>query len=213
MARKSNKTSHVLNLLAGTDVEDDAQKDSTISIVDNSQSAKDPVSDIIKDNLLDTVSSTVETLPDESVAVSNVTTEPVVTTTPVSAPIETPATPTTPVAPTAPAAPTAPVAPTTPVLSTTEFIAEKPTFAYINVMERIVQDKAIYFIKEFNMCSCERCVIDTIALALTHLPPKYIVADTSSISPLLNYYTNKYIGQVTVELTKACMAVKNSPHH
>ncbi|MEG0190272.1 MAG: hypothetical protein RR681_03700, partial [Lachnospiraceae bacterium] len=115
MARKSNKTSHVLNLLAGTDVEDDAQKDSTISIVDNSQSAKDPVSDIIKDNLLDTVSSTVETLPDESVAVSNVTTEPVVTTTPVSAPIETPATPTTPVAPTAPAAPTAPVAPTTPV--------------------------------------------------------------------------------------------------
>jgi hypothetical protein len=161
MARKSNKTSHVLNLLSGADEPDEIAEENA---------AKDPVADIIKDKLLEELD---------------------------------------PVSPPKPA-----IQIETPVVKVkAEPHALEQDFSYINVMEYIVQDKVEYFNKEFNMCSCSRCITDTTALALTKLPSKYIVVDTSSASPLLNYYTNKYIGQVTVELTKACMIVKDIPHH
>lgn len=86
-------------------------------------------------------------------------------------------------------------------------------YAYLNVMENIVGEQVGYFMKQFDVCPCERCVADTKALALTHLPPKYIVTARSTVAPLLNFYSNKYISQVTVELTKACKTVKEIPHH
>lgn len=86
-------------------------------------------------------------------------------------------------------------------------------YSYVNVMERIVGEQVSYFMEQFEVCSCDRCVADTKALALTNLPPKYIVTAKSTVAPLLNFYTNKFIGQVTVELTKACQTVKDVPHH
>lgn len=94
-----------------------------------------------------------------------------------------------------------------------ELAAEEPTYQYINVMEKIVNDEVMYFMREFNMCTCDRCVADTKALALTSMPSKYIVREKSQIPPLMNFYANKFIGYVTVELTKACTIVKETPHH
>lgn len=90
---------------------------------------------------------------------------------------------------------------------------QEADYTYINVMEAIVEDKVEYFMKQFDVCTCDRCVADAKALALTGLPPKYIVTAKSTVAPLLNFYTNKFIGQVTVELTKACKIVKDFPHH
>lgn len=89
----------------------------------------------------------------------------------------------------------------------------EPDFVTINVIERIVRDKVIYFMREFDVCTCDRCKADTIALALNGLPPKYIVTMPAAVEPLLSFYTNKYISTVTVELTKACIAVKENPRH
>lgn len=90
---------------------------------------------------------------------------------------------------------------------------EVQNYRFVNVMEYIIKDMVIDYMKKFDMCTCERCVVDTTALALTYCPAKYIVVDKHTVSPLLNYYANRYVGDVTVELTKACIQVKDRPRH
>lgn len=89
----------------------------------------------------------------------------------------------------------------------------EPEFVLINVMERIVSDKIIYFMRQFECCTCEKCIADTIALTLNGLPPKYIVTKPAAEAPLLSFYTNHFISEITVEATKACMTVKENPKH
>ncbi len=80
-------------------------------------------------------------------------------------------------------------------------------------MEGIVKDKIIYFMRQFDVCTCGRCVNDTIALTMNGLLPKYIVTTPAAVDPLMSYYTNRLISDVTVEATKACMIVKDNPRH
>lgn len=86
-------------------------------------------------------------------------------------------------------------------------------YKYLNVMEFVVKSRAKDYMEKFEVCLCDRCVADVTALALTHLPPKYIVVEPPAASPLLNYYSNHYSQQIIVELTKACSVVKENPHH
>lgn len=88
-----------------------------------------------------------------------------------------------------------------------------PDFVRLNVMESIVNDKIIYYMRQFDVCTCDRCVADTAALTLNGLLPKYIVTTPAAVDPLLSYYTNRLISDVTVEATKACMIVKENPRH
>lgn len=93
--------------------------------------------------------------------------------------------------------------------------AKEPETAFtgVNVMERLVRDKAEGYMKQFGNCTCSRCVEDTVALALTNLPSKYVVVNRDAVSPLLNFYEKQYAGQITVEITKACIKVKEDPRH
>lgn len=89
----------------------------------------------------------------------------------------------------------------------------EPEFSAVNVMERIVNDKIIYYMRQFDVCTCDRCKADVIALTLNGLLPKYIVTMPAAVDPLISYYTNRLISDVTVEATKACMVVKENPRH
>lgn len=89
----------------------------------------------------------------------------------------------------------------------------EPDFVYLNIMEEIVKDKIIYFMRQFDVCTCDRCKADTIALTMNGLLPKYIVTTPAAVDPLLSYYTNRLISDVTVEATKACMTIKDNPRH
>lgn len=89
----------------------------------------------------------------------------------------------------------------------------EPNFAAVNVMEHIVRDKIIYYMRQFDVCTCDRCKADVIALTLNGLMPKYIVTMKEAVDPLLSYYTNRLISDVTVEATKSCMIVKENPRH
>ena len=86
-------------------------------------------------------------------------------------------------------------------------------FAYVNVMETLVKEKVVDYMKQFGNCTCSRCVADTTALALTQLPPKYVGINRETVAPRMNFYTKKYAGQITVEITKACIRVGEVPHH
>lgn len=88
-----------------------------------------------------------------------------------------------------------------------------PEYSFVNVMEHVVSKKAKVYMEKFGNCMCPRCVADVKAYTLTHLPAKYVVIQSSGVFPLLNFYADKYSGQVLVELTKACIVVKENPHH
>lgn len=89
----------------------------------------------------------------------------------------------------------------------------EPEYVMVNVMQRIVEDKIIYFMKQFEVCTCHRCKTDTIALTLSGLPAKYMVMDRHAVDPMISYLTSRLISQVTVEALKACTQVKEHPRH
>ncbi|HCT63718.1 MAG TPA: hypothetical protein DIC60_00285 [Lachnospiraceae bacterium] len=86
-------------------------------------------------------------------------------------------------------------------------------YCYINVLESIVKDRVETYMRRFGVCTCPRCIADTIALTLNGLPSKYVVTDKDSVSPMVNYFDTHYSGAVTTQLSRACVIVKNNPHH
>ena len=90
---------------------------------------------------------------------------------------------------------------------------EEDEFVFLNVMQTLVEEKAANYMEQFGVCTCSRCKADVTALALTKLSAKYVVVNRTAVSPLINFYSSKYAGQITVEITKACIRVNEVPHH
>lgn len=86
-------------------------------------------------------------------------------------------------------------------------------FHFVNVGEMLIKDKVMEYMERFDVCTCSRCVADTMAIALSNLTPKYVVSDDSDVVPFLSYYESKFTNQIMTELTKACLAVDANPRH
>ena len=84
---------------------------------------------------------------------------------------------------------------------------------YYNVTQALVEDKTLKYMKMMGMCTCPRCQADVKALALSNLPPKYIVMQPSQITPMFSVYEGKYGAAVTAQLISACRVVLESPRH
>ena len=82
-----------------------------------------------------------------------------------------------------------------------------------NVTQALVEDKTEKYMKMFGMCTCNRCRIDVIALALSNLPAKYVVARPKDMIPRLSMYESKYSAAVITQVMKACKKVIDLPHH
>lgn len=84
---------------------------------------------------------------------------------------------------------------------------------YINVMQVLVEEKAERYAKMFGVCTCTQCMNDIKALALNHLPSKYVVMDEGERIPKLTFYEGQYSSDITAQLLKACEQVNRRPHH
>lgn len=84
---------------------------------------------------------------------------------------------------------------------------------YVNVMQVLVEEKAPKYAKLSGICDCPRCMEDIKALALNHLPPKYVVMDQGDMIPKLTFYEGKYSSDITAQLLQACKIVGQTPHH
>jgi len=82
-----------------------------------------------------------------------------------------------------------------------------------NVMKALVEAKADKYIQLFGLCTCSRCRTDVIALALTRLPAKYVVATQADLVPLLSMYEGKYNATVVSQVMRACNTVSEKPRH
>ena len=89
-----------------------------------------------------------------------------------------------------------------------------PSYRVVNVMEEILTPELILdALKSNDTCTCSRCQADVKALMLTRLPPKYIVADNTTVPMLLTFYRNKFRVAVLSQSMRACMEVKEHPRH
>lgn len=89
-----------------------------------------------------------------------------------------------------------------------------PSYRVVNIMEEILTPELILdVLKSNDTCTCSRCQADVKALMLTRLPPKYIVADNTAVPMLLTYYHNKFRVAVLSQSIRACMDVKEHPRH
>lgn len=90
---------------------------------------------------------------------------------------------------------------------------EPASLGYVNVMQVLVEEKAPKYMKMFGICTCPKCAEDVKALALNHLPPKYVVMSSGERIPKLTFYEGQYSSDVTAQLLKACTIVMQTPHH
>ena len=111
--------------------------------------------------------------------------------------------------------PTPPQAPLQAAVEDLRTAGEAAPDEYIcfNVTQALVEDKADKYIKMFGLCNCARCRIDVIALALSNLPAKYVVAKPHELIPRLSMYEQKYNAAVVTQVMSACRKVLDRPHH
>jgi len=86
-------------------------------------------------------------------------------------------------------------------------------FTCFNVMQALVEAKTEKYIKLFGLCTCPRCRTDVVALALTNLPAKYLVATSKEMVPLLSVYESQYSAAVISQVMNACKKVMAHPRH
>lgn len=84
---------------------------------------------------------------------------------------------------------------------------------FLNVMEYLVEERLEKYVKLFGLCSCQRCLADVRALALSRLPAKYVVLPSSSVTPMLSLYQAKFDSMVIAEVIQACKSVMENPRH
>ena len=83
----------------------------------------------------------------------------------------------------------------------------------VNVMEVLVDERIERYVRMFGLCDCSRCLADVRALALTKLPPKYVVLAESAATPMLSLYRAKFESQVIAQVVQACKTVMEAPRH
>ena len=109
-----------------------------------------------------------------------------------------------------------PVVETPPAPVAVDSTAEKPDEEEVicaNIMEILVERKAETYMELFGLCCCDRCKMDVQALALTELPPKYVVMAKNELPLRLSLYEGRMNTAVTAQILRACKVVLAEPRH
>lgn len=83
----------------------------------------------------------------------------------------------------------------------------------MNVMQELVEEKVDKYMEMLGLCTCPRCRVDVIALALTSLPAKYVVVREHEATPMLTVYEGRYNTAVIAQIMWACKKVLDNPRH
>ncbi len=82
-----------------------------------------------------------------------------------------------------------------------------------NYMEDVVALLLDELIKDKDICKCEHCRLDMMAIALNKLPPKYIVTKEGQLYAKIDLLNRQYHTDVIIQLLNAIDIVKKTPHH
>lgn len=87
------------------------------------------------------------------------------------------------------------------------------TFLAKNIMEDLVINQMFTIMQKFDMCTCNKCVNDVLALSLNALPPKYVVSKQTSLYVKLAACEKQYDTDIVSAITQACVLVQKNPRH
>lgn len=82
-----------------------------------------------------------------------------------------------------------------------------------NYMEELVIKKTDELLKLMNICKCEKCRLDIIAIALNSLPSKYVVTDKGELFTKVREMEQQFEVDVEAEIIKAAVFVSKNPRH
>ncbi|GHV08998.1 hypothetical protein FACS1894217_12390 [Clostridia bacterium] len=82
-----------------------------------------------------------------------------------------------------------------------------------NYTEIIVSNRVAELLPGQDVCGCEQCRLDIIALALNNLPPHYVVTTKGQLFAKLESFEAQETVDVTMEITNAIEKVKSRPRH
>ena len=87
-------------------------------------------------------------------------------------------------------------------------------FELKNVMEELVIKKVDELLqKDEEICDCERCRLDVIAIVLNKLPTKYVVSIQGEAYTKLEFLRLQYKVDIITEIIQAIELVKKQPNH
>ncbi len=84
---------------------------------------------------------------------------------------------------------------------------------YVNLMEELVEVTLNTMVKDLEVCDCETCKGDIIALALNKLPAKYCSSSKGLLYLKLDTFKTQYRADVVRAITEAADIVKQYPRH
>jgi competence protein ComFB len=85
---------------------------------------------------------------------------------------------------------------------------------FTNYMEEVTEEVLDNILPtQKDLCKCEHCRLDIIALALNRLPPKYVVTTLGRAHTKLEATKAQFRVDITTELVNAIKVVKNNPRH
>jgi len=83
----------------------------------------------------------------------------------------------------------------------------------VNKMENVVKQMAERMLPESGICSCSRCLLDVLALALNSLPPKYVVTNIGNAVTNVDLDSSQWKANVTMAVCNAINVVRSRPRH
>jgi len=83
----------------------------------------------------------------------------------------------------------------------------------MNYMEDIVNKKVDSVLNLMNICKCEKCRLDIMAIALNDLPAKYVVTDKGALYTKLRELEQQFDVDIETAIVKAAIFVNKNPQH
>lgn len=83
----------------------------------------------------------------------------------------------------------------------------------INLAEILTKELLPSVMEKMDACTCPMCTTNILALALNNLQPRYVTSDEGKQYTQLDVYKKQYELDVMAALTKACVKVKSTPRH
>lgn len=82
-----------------------------------------------------------------------------------------------------------------------------------NYMEDVVFMMIDDVLKNVEVCKCQKCKLDIVALALNNLPPKYLVTEKGELYSKISSLQQQFEVDVISAIIKAAVLVSRAPRH
>lgn len=83
-----------------------------------------------------------------------------------------------------------------------------------NYLEETARDELENLLIDIkNVCKCEKCKLDAIAMALNRLPAQYVVTEKGRIYTKLKELNIQTRADIIIALTKAVLHISKNPQH